>query len=110
MGLLIFSGVPDFAQHWAVIHGPGLGHAVPLQLHTEDPGCHGHMESFLFLRQRFHQPMGFGDVSFPGSCQVLHTLMSMSRLRFLTNFSETQPLQKPRGQDDIYLQPQKSKH
>lgn len=64
LGLSSSSGFPDSAQHGAVVHGPGLGHAVPVQLHAEDPGRHGHVEPFLLLRQRVHWPVDLGDVSF----------------------------------------------
>lgn len=60
-------GFSDSAQCWAVIHGPGLGHAVPVQLHTKNSSCHGHVEPLLLPCQRIYQPMGFGDVSFPGA-------------------------------------------
>lgn len=66
-GSLSSPGFSDSAQCWAVIHGPGLGHAVPVQLHTKNSSCHGHVESLLLPCQRIYQPMGFCNVSFHGA-------------------------------------------
>lgn len=60
-------GFSDSAQCWAVIHGPGLGYAVSVQLHTKNSSCHGHVEPLLLPCQCIYQPMGFCNVSFHGA-------------------------------------------
>lgn len=85
-------GVPDPAQHGAVVHGPGLGHVVPLQLHAEGPGSHGRVEPLLLLRQRVHQPVGLSSVSFPGPWAGLGE----------------RPCPGPRWRGSIYVKPQGS--
>ncbi|ETE61475.1 Huntingtin, partial [Ophiophagus hannah] len=50
LGLMLscmYTGLPVLAYDGTVVHGPGLGDVVALQLHATDADRHGHVEPFL---------------------------------------------------------------